>query len=187
MNSMKVNKLAAACLLAGIIAMTSGFVTRLIHPAAPVEHHGDSHGDDKRVLGAYAKASAAPETASAEPAGPEAITPLLASADIEAGKKVFKKCQSCHNVDKGGANKTGPALYGVVGNDIASHEGFKYSSALDGVAGNWTYDALNQFLYKPKAYAKGTKMVFAGLKKTADRASVIAYLRAQDDSPEPLP
>jgi cytochrome c len=75
----------------------------------------------------------------------------------------------------------------VVGNDIASYEGFKYSSALDGVAGNWTYDALNQFLYKPRAYVKGTKMVFAGLKKTADRASVIAYLRAQDDSPEPLP
>jgi cytochrome c len=187
MNSMKINKLAAACLLAGIIAMTSGFVTRLIHPAAPVEHHGDSHGDEKRVLAAYVKHSEAAEVKSDAPSGPEPVAALLASADIEAGKKIFKKCQSCHNAEKGGANKTGPALYGVVGNDVASHEGFKYSSALEGVSGNWTYDALNNFLYNPKGYVKGTKMVFAGLKKTADRAAVIAYLRAQDDSPEPLP
>jgi cytochrome c len=102
-------------------------------------------------------------------------------------RKSLRNVQSCHNAEKGGANKTGPGLYGVVGNDVASHDGFKYSSALEGVAGNWNYDALNNFLYNPKGYVKGTKMVFAGLKKTADRAAVIAYLRAQDDSPEPLP
>ena len=53
--------------------------------------------------------------------------------------------------------------------------------------GTWSYDELNKFLYDPKAYAAGTKMTFAGLKKDAERANVIAYLRSLSDSPAPLP
>ena len=119
--------------------------------------------------------------------GREPIAGLLASADPAEGEKVFKKCQACHTVDKGGPNKVGPALFGVVGNDIATHDGFAYSDSLQGLPGDWTYDALNHFLWKPKDYADGTKMAFAGLRKPEDRANIIAYLRAQDDSPEPLP
>lgn len=112
---------------------------------------------------------------------------MLASADIEAGKKVFKKCTSCHTADKGAPNKVGPALFGIVGNDIAGVGNFSYSSPMAELPGNWTYADLNQFLYKPKAYVKGTKMAFPGLKRAKDRAAVIAYLRAQDDAPEALP
>ncbi|MEQ9126312.1 MAG: c-type cytochrome, partial [Alphaproteobacteria bacterium] len=185
MDTMKLNKIAAAVLLAGVVAMTTGFVTRLIHPAASGAHGG--HGDEKRVLAAYAaEEGAATETASA-PAGPEPIEGLLAAADPADGEKVFKKCQACHTDEKGGANKVGPNLYGIVGNDVATHDGFSYSGALLGVPGNWTYEALNEFLYNPKVHVPGTKMAFAGLRKAEDRAAIIALLRSLDDSPEPLP
>lgn len=188
MNSMMLNKIAAAVLLAGVVAMTSGLVTRLIHPAAAGAHHGDHHGDENRVLAAYVKHDdGAGGDENAAPAGPEPISGLLASADIAAGEKIFKKCSACHTAEKGGGKKTGPALYGVVGNDIAARDDFKYTDVLQGLPGDWTYEALNAFLFKPKQYANGTKMNFAGLRKDSDRAAIIAYLRAQDDAPEPLP
>lgn len=111
----------------------------------------------------------------------------VAAMDEAKGAKVFKKCQSCHNVDPGGPNGTGPALYGVVGNDIASHEGYSFSAALTGLVGEWTYEALDGYLTKPSAYAPGTKMNFVGLKKPEDRAAVIQYLRLADPEPSPLP
>lgn len=187
MNSMTLNKIAAAVLLAGVVAMSTGLVTRLIHPAAAGGHGGDHHGDEQRVLAAYVQDDATASAVVKAPAGPEPIAGLLASADLDLGKKVFKKCGTCHTVDKGGPDKIGPALYGIVGNDIASHGGFAYSGVLQDLPGNWTYAELNAFLYKPKEYAKGTKMTFAGLRKATDRAALIAYLRAQDDAPEALP
>lgn len=188
MDSMKINKIVAAVLLAGVVAMTTGFVTRLIHPAAGGGHHAD-HGAVDPLYAAYIKEDAGHGAGHAPtaPAGPEPVAGLLASADLEHGKKIFKKCLSCHSADKGAPNKVGPALYGVVGNDIATVASFKYSSAMGEAPGNWTYADLNQFLYKPKAYVKGTKMAFAGLKRAKDRAAVIAYLRSQDDAPEALP
>ena len=186
MDTMKLNKIMGAILLAGVVAMTTGFVTRLIHPAAG-GGHGAYHGDEKRVLAAYVKEEGAAPKADA-PAGPEPIAGLLAAADIAAGEKLFKKrCSSCHTSAKGGGKKTGPALYGIVGNDIAAVPDFGYSGALEALPGDWTYAALNGFLFKPKAYAKGTKMAFGGLKKVDDRAKIVAYLRAQDDAPEALP
>ncbi|MGZ0186627.1 MAG: c-type cytochrome [Alphaproteobacteria bacterium] len=186
MDSMKLNKLAAAILLAGVVAMTTGFVSRLIHPAAG-GGHGAGH-DEKRVLAGYVKADAGSDHSKpAKPAGPEPVAGLLAAADIAAGQKLFKKCKACHTAAKDGPNKVGPALFGVVGNDIASHGGYSYSKTLQGLPGNWDYASLNKFLFKPKVFAKGTKMAFAGLSKASDRAAIIAYLRAQDDTPEPLP
>jgi cytochrome c len=112
---------------------------------------------------------------------------LLASADAAAGEKVFKKCKSCHSVDQGGKNAVGPNLWNVVGGPKAAHEGFSYSGALSDLGGDWTYEDLNEFLTSPKAYAPGTKMSFAGLKKAEDRAEVVAYLREHGDNPPPLP
>lgn len=187
MDSMKINKILAAVLLAGVVAMTSGFVTRLIHPAAGGGHHGADHGEVDPLYASYIKEDHGADHSPKELVGPEPIAGLLASADLEAGKKVFKKCTSCHTAAKGAPNKVGPALYGIVGNDIAGVTGFSYSDPLAGLPGNWTYADLNQFLYKPKDYVKGTKMAFPGLKRAKDRAAVIAYLRAQDDAPESLP
>ena len=65
--------------------------------------------------------------------------------------------------------------------------GFAYSKALLDIGGEWTYEELSEFLYKPKQYAEGTKMNFSGLKKTEDRANLILFLRDHSDNPVPLP
>jgi len=124
------------------------------------------------------------EMASAEDSSTEAVeaveasAPLFdevyAAADIATGEKVFKKCKACHKLEDG-ANSLGPFLYGVVNRGIASVD-FKFSDALNAVGGDWTPAQLNAFLTRPKDFAPGTKMSFAGLKNESDRADVIAYL-----------
>ena len=115
------------------------------------------------------------------------IKPLLASASIEAGAKVFKKCAACHSIVKGGKNAIGPALYNVVGRKVGGVEDYKYSKALAAYDKEWTFEELNGFLKKPAKYIKGTKMAYAGLRKESDRASVIKYLNENSDNPLPLP
>lgn len=120
----------------------------------------------------------------------EAVSPLLASADVGNGESVFKKCQACHTVEDGGANKVGPNLWDIVNRPVASHEGFKYSGAMtDFAAGGtvWDYEHLNHFLKKPKDLVPGTAMGFAGLSKVQDRADLIAYLHTMSNNPAPLP
>ncbi len=102
----------------------------------------------------------------------------LAEGDAEAGKKVFKKCKTCHTFDPG-KKKIGPHLKGVVGRKAGSVEGYKYSKAMAGTDITWDEANLDQFLTKPKAFVKKTKMSFRGLSKESQRADVIAYLKAQ--------
>ncbi len=178
MDSVEINKIVAAALTAGVIAMFSGFLSHMLVKPHELEEP------------AYLAAAAVAE----EPAGEEAEAPaddmsaMMASAEEEAGKKVAKKCTACHTFDNGGANKVGPNLWNLVNRPIANVAGFNYSGTLQGMADQtWTYDALNGFLTKPKDYAPGTKMGFGGLKKPKDRANIIAYLRSFSDSPAPLP
>tara|TARA_Y100000816_G_C26038256_1_gene543699 strand:- start:572 stop:1111 length:540 start_codon:yes stop_codon:yes gene_type:complete len=115
------------------------------------------------------------------------IAALLALGDISHGEKVFKKCSACHLVNKGGENKIGPALYGVIGRKVASIEDYKYSKAMAAYDKSWTFEEMNGYLKKPQTHIKGTKMAFAGLRKEKDRASVILYLNQNSDNPIPLP
>ncbi len=115
------------------------------------------------------------------------IKEILAMGDLTHGEKVFKKCSACHIVAKGGKNKIGPALYGIVGKQSAVAEGYSYSKALKAHGKNWSFEELNAYLLKPQSHIKGTKMAFAGLRKDKDRASVILYLNSQSDSPIPKP
>lgn len=100
----------------------------------------------------------------------------FADGDVAAGKKVFRKCQACHVVEKG-KNRVGPSLYGVIGRKAGSVDGFKYSDAMSSYGEVWTEEALDNYLQSPRDVVKGTKMAFPGLKKAEDRADVIAYLK----------
>ncbi len=115
------------------------------------------------------------------------ISALLAMGDVDHGKNVFKKCSACHSIKKGGKNKIGPALYNVIGRNIAALEDYKYSKAFLAYENTWTFAEMNGFLIKPQTHIKGTKMAFAGLKKDKDRASVILFMNENSDNPLPLP
>ncbi len=104
---------------------------------------------------------------------------LLNTGSAEAGEKVFAKCTSCHTIEQGGANGIGPNLYAIMGVPIGKHiAGFAYSDALSGKGGDWTFEAMDEWLRSPRAFASGTKMSFAGLSSPEDRANVILYLLA---------
>lgn len=174
-----VNKVAGAVLCAGLLAMMTGFVSgKIYHPEMP-EKPGFAIAADAT--------GGAPAQVAAAPTGPVEIGPLLAAANVENGKKVARKCTSCHTFEKDGKNKIGPNLWNMVGAKPAAVAGFSYSSALRGLETTWEYEELSKFLYKPRDYAKGTKMTYAGLKKDQDRADLIAYMRSLSDNPKPLP
>ncbi len=122
----------------------------------------------------------------AEDEGPMPVGQLMAMAVMDEGPKVFRKCSACHKMDDG-ANGVGPHLYGVVGRDIGSVDGYAYSDTLMSKEGPWDFAALDGFLEDPKGWAPGTKMGFAGLSKPEDRASVIAWMNEQSANPLPLP
>jgi cytochrome c len=141
----------------------------------PEEEGAEAATEAPAVVETAAVAEPVAEAAEAEPvavaaaAGPD---PEL----VAAGEKVFGKCKACHQVGDGAKNRSGPALNGVVGADIASVDGFKYSKTLAEMEGNWNPENLAAFLADPRGYAKGTKMSFAGLKSEDDIAAVSAYL-----------
>jgi cytochrome c len=163
------NKIAAAILTAGIIAMVAGLVAGTLVKPKPLDKPGYAIAVEEK----------APVGAAAAPAGPEPIEPLMASADAKAGATVAKKCAVCHTFDKGGPNRIGPNLFGVVGEPIAEGKaGYAFSDALKAHKGNWDVATLNDWLFKPQAFAKGTKMTFVGLPKAKDRADVVAYLES---------
>lgn len=177
--SMELNKILGAVLLAGVIAMMSGLVANLLfHPADLQQNAYVIEVDD-------AETSASVEAvATEEVLAP--ITPLLASADVAAGEKASRKCSACHSFNDGGANKVGPNLWNIVGTPKGSNGDFSYSSAMAGFGGEWNFEALNGFLANPKGYMAGTKMAYAGLKKEADRANIIAWMRTLSANPVPL-
>ncbi|GLQ19963.1 c-type cytochrome [Algimonas porphyrae] len=111
----------------------------------------------------------------------------VAAMDADRGARVFRNCTSCHVLEKGGANGTGPGLWGVVGAQVGVHEGFNYSDAMGNAGYTWSYESLDAFLERPKSYMSGTKMNFAGIRKESDRAAVIEYLRLASDNPMPRP
>jgi cytochrome c len=177
-GSLEGTKFMAAILTAGIIASGAGNFARIIYQPHELEE------PVYKIALPEGEGAGGAEPA-AEPEKP--IAALLASADAGAGEAVAKKCGACHSFDKGGANKVGPNLWGVVNRPVGKHEGFAYSNPMASHGGNWDYEALNHFLTSPKGYMPGTKMSFAGLPKDVDRANVILYLHSLADSPEPLP
>ena len=114
------------------------------------------------------------------------IMALFASTSAVEGAKVFKKCAACHSISQGGANKIGPALWGVLGRQAGSLPNYKYSKAMAGYEKKWSFEEMNGFLIKPKEWIKGTKMSYAGLKSEKERAAVILYMNENTNNPLPL-
>ena len=159
------NTIAGWVLFAGIIALGASIVTgELYHSERPEEMGYPIEGV---VLEGEGEAEAE-----------KPIAFYLASADIAKGEQVFKKCAACHNVDPGGANALGPALYGTMGKPIAGHPGFAYSDALKSVGGTWGWENMSAWLASPKKFAPGTKMTFAGLSNPQDRADLMLFLNS---------
>ncbi len=180
-DALFMNKIAAAVITAGLIAMTAGFLASFIYnPVTTLEQNS--------YIIEVPESGTAVAAVVEEPTGPESISAMLASADVAAGEKLSsRRCASCHSFDDGGPNKTGPGLWNIVNADKGGHDGYKYSDALAAMEGDWSYENLNGFLYNPKQYVAGTKMAFKGLRKDEDRANLIAYLRTLSPSPAPLP
>ena len=131
-------------------------------------------------------ASTATGDASSEDSASENIMALFASTNAADGAKIFKKCAACHSIAQGGANKIGPALWGVLGRKAGSVADYKYSKAMTEYGKPWSFEEMNGFLIKPKDWIKGTKMSFAGLKNAKERAAVILYMNENTNSPLPL-
>ena len=182
MDSFELNKIIGALLGAVFIIFSISLVSDAIF---------ETHDPERPGYIIEAAEAGESNTGDAENEGPAAIGPMLASADVDKGATVFKKCAACHTAENGGANKVGPNLWNIVNRPVASHEGFGYSSAMkehaQGGSAVWDYESLSHFLLSPKKFVKGTAMGFAGLKKEEDRADIIAYLRTLSDNPAPLP
>ena len=180
MDSWEWNKIAGAVLGTLIFILVINFATEaLFEPEKPAK-------EAYHVEGVVETASTGTTAAPAEEAVPDFGT-VLPTADVTAGKAISTKCEQCHDLSKGGPNKIGPNLWGLIGRPRATHEGFSYSSAMSADHNPWTYDALFKYLKSPQAVVPGTKMSFAGLRSATDRVNLLAFLRTQEDTPTPIP
>ena len=169
----RTNTIAGWALAGGIAALGLSIVSGMIfHNERPEKMGYPIEGVEEATGGGAA--AAAP------------IATRLASADLAKGEASFKKCVACHTIAQGGANGIGPNLYASVGKSHGHVPGFAYSDALKSVPGNWTFEALDEWLTSPRKYAPGTKMTFAGIGDPQERANVIAYMNAQGSN-LPLP
>ena len=179
MSDLTFNKVAGAVLATGLAIVGLREISSGVFAPHPVEKPG------------YAIEVA--EEAGAGGAAAEAPIDwgtVLPTADVKAGEAVFAKCKSCHTIEAGGANGTGPNLHGILGKKSGQHAGFAYSPVMveHGTHGVWTFQETSEFLKAPQKHLPGTKMTFVGLKKAEDRINLLAYLNTQGSNlPFPAP
>jgi cytochrome c len=180
MDSFEFNKIAGAVLGTALVVFGLSELANIIYnPHAPERPGFAVEVAEAEGAGGEAPAEAAPAVS---------LGTLLASADATKGQAVYKACAACHDVSKGGPNKVGPNMWGIVGRNHAAVEGFAYSEAMAVLKDEpWTFEALNAFILAPKQAIPGTKMAYGGLKKDADRANLLAYLATLSDTPVPFP
>ncbi len=178
MDSFELNKILGAILATCLILLVTSFTAGAIFSPVMPEKPGFEIAVKEAAHGGGTEAAAAPS---------EPIEKLLQTASVEKGAAAAKKCAACHTFEKGGPNRVGPNLFGIVERARASEAGFNYSAAMKAKGGKWSYDDLNKFIANPKGFVPGTAMGFAGIPKDSERADVIDYLHTLADSPVPLP
>ena len=171
------NKIVVSIILAVILVLGINKITNIIFYVEKPEKTA------YQVAGITTVASTTNSETSSGNSESGNIMELFASTSAADGAKVFKKCAACHSIVQGGANKIGPALWGVLGRQAGIASGYKYSKAMAAHGKAWSVEEMNGFLIKPKDWIKGTKMSFAGLKNAKDRAAIILYMNENTDSP----
>lgn len=178
MSDLTFNKIAGGLLATGLVIFGLRELTTIVFEQEPPEKAGYAVAVAEDTTGGGPAAEVAPDWGTVIPV-----------TNAEVGKAVAAKCASCHTFDAGGANGTGPNLFGVLGRKPGSHPGFAYSPGMMEYAGAhpvWTWDELDQFIKAPQKHIAGTKMTFVGLKKQDDRIAMLAYLHTLG-STLPLP
>ena len=179
MDSFEINKIMGAVLATCLVLLVTNFAANAIFTPKLPEKPGFEIAVKETTGGKDAAAAAVPS---------EPIENLLQTASVEKGAGAAKKCAACHTFEKGGPNRVGPNLFGVLNEPKAAPaRGFNFSAAMKAKGGNWSYDDLNKFLASPKGFVPGTAMSFAGISKDSERADVITYLRSLSEKPAPLP
>ena len=106
------------------------------------------------------------------------------SADPEKGEALYAMCRSCHTYVQGGANLTGPNLWGTFGAKAAYVAGFNYSDALKTSGLTWDFATMDKWIENPRSLVPGTKMSYVGMKSPEDRAALIAFLKVNTSPAE---